>query len=73
MQKTGRSLVAAKNQLLRLGTRVVRVSPSQQFFLVVGPEHRSRGSPPVEWWLDDYFRWLGHSYYLALLSAASRG
>ncbi|MBN1672883.1 MAG: hypothetical protein JXR37_17695 [Kiritimatiellae bacterium] len=24
----------------------------------------------MDWWLDDYFRWLGHPYYLALLSAA---
>jgi hypothetical protein len=23
------------------------------------------------WWLDDYFNWLGHPYYLALQSAAS--
>jgi len=50
---------------------VVRVSPSQQFFLIVSPEHRARGGPPAEWWLDDYFRWLGQPYYLALLSAAS--
>ncbi len=28
------------------------------------------GAPPVTWWLDDYFRWLGHPYYLALQSAA---
>jgi hypothetical protein len=28
------------------------------------------GAPPVAWWLDDYFNWLGHPYYLALQSAA---
>jgi len=28
------------------------------------------GAPPVEWWLDAYFRWLRHPYYLALQSAA---
>lgn len=71
MLKTGLSLAAAKGQLRRLGAGVVRVSPSQQFFLIVSPEHRARGGPPVEWWLDDYFRWLGLPYYLALLSAAS--
>ncbi len=71
MQQTGLSITAAKSQLRRLGPAVVRVSPSQQFFLIVSPEHRSRGAPPVEWWLDDYFRWLGQPYYLALLSAAS--
>lgn len=71
IQKTGLSITAAKGQLRRLGTSVARVSPSQQFFLIVSPEHRARGGPPVEWWLDDYFRWLGQPYYLALLSAAS--
>lgn len=71
MRETGLSMTAAKGQLRRLGTGVARVSPSQQFFLIVSPEHRARGCPPVEWWLDDYFRWLEQPYYLALLSAAS--
>ena len=67
---TGLSVIAAKNQLLRLKSIVTRVSPRQQYFLIIQPEHRSIGAPPVEWWLDDYFRWLGHCYYLALQSAA---
>ncbi|NUQ66020.1 MAG: hypothetical protein HUU20_26465 [Pirellulales bacterium] len=71
MRTTGLSMIAARGQLRRLGTAVVRVSPSQQFFLIVSPENRARGGPPAEWWLDDYFRWLGQPYYLALLSAAS--
>lgn len=29
------------------------------------------GAPPAIWWLDDYFKWLGRPYYLALQSAAS--
>ena len=29
------------------------------------------GAPPPIWWLQDYFNWLGHPYYLALQSAAS--
>jgi len=29
------------------------------------------GGPPVEWWLDAYFRWLGRPYYLALQTAAA--
>ena len=70
-RETGLSMPAAKGQLRRLGAGVVRVSPSQPFFLIVSPEHRARGGPPVEWWLDDYFRWLEQPYYLALLSAAS--
>ena len=71
VRETGLSATAAKNQLLRLGNQIVRVSRPQQFFLAVSPEHRLVGAPPVLWWLDDYFKWLGHPYYLALQSAAS--
>jgi hypothetical protein len=49
---------------------VTRVAPKQAFYLIVTPEHSDRGSPPIEWWLDDYFAWLHHPYYLALQSAA---
>jgi hypothetical protein len=70
VRETGLSATAAKNQLLRLGSQIVRVSRPQQFFLIVSPEHRPVGAPPVAWWLDDYFNWLGHPYYLALQSAA---
>ncbi len=70
VNETGLSVTAAKNQLRRLGSLVIRVSRLQQFFLIVSPEHRYMGAPPVTWWLDDYFSWLGHPYYLALQSAA---
>jgi hypothetical protein len=70
IRETGLSRIAATRQLGRLGAAVVRVSRLQSFFLIVPPEHRGRGAPPVEWWLGDYFRWLGAPYYLALLSAA---
>jgi len=71
LSKTGLSPVAAKNQLLRFGNHVVRVTPRQQHFLIVSPEHRAFGAPPVDWWLDDYMQQLGHPYYVALLSAAA--
>jgi AbiEi antitoxin C-terminal domain len=71
IKETGLSVTAARNQLLRLGKRVTRVSPRHQFFLIVSPEHRAVGAPPVVWWLHDYFEWLGQPYYLALQSAAS--
>ena len=71
VKETGLSVTAARNQLLRLENRVARVSPRQQFFLIVSPEHRAVGAPPVAWWLHDYFQWLGEPYYLALQSAAS--
>ncbi len=69
--KTGLSNVAARNQLLRLGNLIIRVTPRQQFFLIVTPEHRTIGAPPVDWWLDDYMKWLDRPYYLALQSAAA--
>jgi len=71
VKQTGLSVTAARKQLLRLGNRVTRVSPRQQFFLIVSPEHRVVGAPPVGWWLHDYFQWMGEPYYLALQSAAS--
>jgi hypothetical protein len=40
-------------------------------FVIVPPEHRSMGLPPVEWWLDDFMKHLGEDYYLGLLSAAA--
>ena len=71
VKETGLSAVAAKRQLSRLRDRVVRISPRQAFFLIVSPEHRNMGAPPANWWLQDYFNWLGRPYYLALQSAAS--
>lgn len=69
--ESGLSAIAAKFQLLRLRDKVVRVAPRQPFYLIVGPEHRTMGAPPVLGWLQDYFNWLGRPYYLALQSAAS--
>lgn len=68
---TGLTEIAAKNQLLRIGELVVRVTPRQPYFLIVTPEHRMMGAPPVDLWLDDYFAWLGRPYYVALQSAAA--
>jgi len=69
MGVTGLSSTAAHYQLLRLGRRVVRISP--RFFLIVTPEYLAAGAPPPYQWLDDYFRWLERPYYLGLLSAAA--
>lgn len=71
VKESGLSAIAAKRQLSRLRGRVVRITPRQPFYLIVSPEHRSRGAPPANWWLQDYFDWLGRPYYLALQSAAS--
>jgi len=71
VKASGLSALAAKRQLSRLRGKAVRISPRQPFFLIVSPEHRIMGAPPPDWWLQDYFDWLGRPYYLALQSAAS--
>jgi len=71
MKQTGLSAIAARWQLSRLRGKVARISPRQPFYLIVTPEHRATGAPPPQWWLHDYFEWLGRPYYLALQSAAS--
>jgi hypothetical protein len=71
LEESGLSAIAAKNQLRRLTGRAIRVSQRQPFFLIISPEHRTMGAPPANWWLQDYFDWLGRPYYLALQSAAS--
>lgn len=71
MAETGLSRIAARNQLLRLEDRLVRPSPRLPFFLIVPSEYRNLGAPPMEWWLNDYLRWLKCPYYVGLLTAAS--
>jgi hypothetical protein len=68
---TGLSPEAAAAQLRRLRSAVVPLYSRSNFFLIVTPEHRVMGAPPVLWWLDDYFTWKRQPYYLALLSAAA--
>lgn len=70
LRATGLSTSAARSQLHRLRSKIVRVSARDTFFLIVTPEYLSRGAPPVEWWIGDYFKWLGRPYYLALQTAA---
>lgn len=50
---------------------IARVSRKSDFFLIVPPEHRGMGAPPVEWWLDDLMAHLALPYYVGLLSAAA--
>lgn len=65
---------AAWDQLRRLEKTgaVRRVTHRHDYYLVVPPEYRAVGAPPVEWWLGPYFAAIGQAYYLGLLSAAAR-
>jgi hypothetical protein len=65
------SRIAAQRQLERLSPRTTRLPGRPSAFLIVAPEHRSRGAPPVAAWLDEYLRAQGQRYYVGLLSAAA--
>ena len=67
---SGLSSLAAGAQLRRLAPAVTTLYPRSNYYLMMPPEHRIIGAPPVTWWIDDYFRHLGEPYYLGLLSAA---
>lgn len=67
---SGRALEAALRRRAATGA-IARVSSRAGFFVVVPPEHRAMGCPPVEWWLDDLMAHLGAPYYVGLHSAAA--
>lgn len=64
------SVLAVRRQLAHLGARVTRLPGRPEAFLLVAPEHRERGAPPVLWWLDAYMQLRRQPYYVGLLSAA---
>jgi hypothetical protein len=65
-----RAVEAALRRLSKKGL-IRRLLPKSPAFVIVPPEHRTMGLPPVEWWLDDLMAYLGQDYYLGLLSAAA--
>jgi predicted transcriptional regulator of viral defense system len=65
------SRIATQRQLERLTPRATRLPGRPATFLIVPPEHRLRGAPPVAAWLDEYLREQGQRYYVGLLSAAA--
>jgi AbiEi antitoxin C-terminal domain len=70
-QQNTLSRIAARRQLERLAPRTTRLPGRPSAFLIVPPEHRLRGAPPVAAWLDEYFRAQSQRYYVGLLSAAA--
>ena len=69
--KTGLTTLAVKRQLEHLADKVVRLPGRPSCFLIVPPEHRPRGAPPVSYWLADYCLLRQKPYYVGLLSAAA--
>ena len=67
---TGISLAATKQQLQHLTQRHVQLVGKPTAYLLTPLEYRSRGAPPVGWWLEAYLRMRNQPYYVGLLSAA---
>lgn len=67
----GRALEAALRRHAANGA-IRRVSRRSDFFVIVPPEYRQMGAPPVDWWLGDLMTHLELPYYVGLLSAAQR-
>jgi predicted transcriptional regulator of viral defense system len=56
---------------LEASGKLVRPTPRRGFFVIVPPEFRSIGAPPLPWWLESYMAYLDQRhYYVALLTAA---
>lgn len=68
---SGLTTLAVKRQLEHLADRVVRLPGRPSCYLVVPPEYRLRGAPPIAYWLADYCRLRQQPYYVGLLSAAA--
>lgn len=62
---------AFKSSAHRLVTKGRLVSPRRGFFVIVPIEYSSSGAPPPSWFIDELMRYIGHNYYVGLLSAAS--
>ncbi len=63
--------MAVQRQLDHVKERFLRLPVRPSAYLLVAPEHRARGAPPVAAWLDADFRAREEPYYLGLLSAAA--
>ena len=57
--------------LSRLVSKGVIVSPWQNFYVTVPTEYRLKGEVPPSFYIDRLMSYLGHNYYVSLLSAAT--
>ena len=65
-----RGVTEALRRLQSAG-KVVRISKKSDFFIIIPPEFRAMGAPPVDWWLGDLMRHLRLSYHVGLMTAAA--
>jgi predicted transcriptional regulator of viral defense system len=67
---TSSSPEAIKIALYRLQKKGELIMPYRGFYVILPPEHRSRGCLPPEQFIPDLMEYLGETYYVGLLSAA---
>ncbi len=68
---SGLTPLAVRRQLEHLVDRITRLPSRPSCFLIIPPEHRLRGAPPIVNWLGDYCQLSQQPYYVGLLSAAA--
>jgi len=67
----GRSDLALTKVLGRLVRKGRIVSPRLGFYVIVPAEYLLAGAPPASWFVHDLMGFIGHPYYVGLLSAAA--
>lgn len=67
---TSSSPEAIRIALHRLQKKGEIIMPHRGFYVILPPEHRSRGCLPPEQFIPDLMEYLGETYYVGLLSAA---
>jgi len=70
VERLDSSPVAIRSALNRLKKKGVLALPYQEFYVILPPEHRSRGCLPPQQFIPHLMEYLGEVYYTGLLSAA---
>jgi predicted transcriptional regulator of viral defense system len=70
VERLGTSPVAIRSALNRLKKKGVLALPYQEFYVILPPEHRSRGCLPPQQFIPHLMEHPGEVYYAGLLSAA---
>ena len=62
---------STRQAMYRLVRQGWLVSLSNGFYIIIDPQHQVSGFVPVEWFIDDWMRFLKRRYYIGMLSAAA--
>ncbi len=69
-----KALSTTEDAFMRSSQRLIKkrhlIRPVTGFYVIVGIQHRTLGSPPPTWYIQELMVFLQRPYYLALLSAA---